>query len=149
VPGANRNNYGRKRERARAQTASGASHTRGANGSSLWARTTGRGQNSGADLKCVRRREGADGGRRLPGARSKHCIGRTTSAFCDHLHQICKLQHTVDLKKRKRNCDHLQWIWIFHCILKSFIYYGGKLCLHTWLVDTRFMQIPSKTTSKQ
>jgi hypothetical protein len=51
--------------------------------------------------------------------------------------------------KKKRNYDHLQQIWIFHCILKSFIYYGGKLCLHTWLVDTRFMQIPSKTTSKQ
>jgi hypothetical protein len=45
----------------------------------------------GADLKCMRGREGADGGRGLPDARLKHCIGRTTAAFCDHLHQIYKL----------------------------------------------------------
>jgi hypothetical protein len=53
-------------------------------------RVSGRGR-LGVDLKCVRGREGADGRRGLPGARSKHCIGRTTAAFCDHLYQICKL----------------------------------------------------------
>jgi hypothetical protein len=39
--------------------------------------------------------------------------------------------------------------YTIHYILKIFIYYGGKLCLHTWLVYTRFMQILSKTTLKQ
>jgi hypothetical protein len=35
---------------------------------------------------------GADGGRGLPGACSKHSIGRTTATFCDHLQQICTIQ---------------------------------------------------------
>jgi hypothetical protein len=76
--------------------ASGNGHGRG----QLRARTThgvrtgrvsGRGQNSGENLKCVHGREGTSGGRGLPGARSKHCIGRTTVTLCDYLHQIYKL----------------------------------------------------------
>jgi hypothetical protein len=34
---------------------------------------------------------GADNRRGLPGACSKHGIGRTTTTFCDHLQQICTI----------------------------------------------------------
>jgi hypothetical protein len=51
----------------------------------------GRGQNSSSDLKCVRGREGADGGRGLPGARSK------------------QLRHSVITYTRFVSCN-IQWI---------------------------------------
>jgi hypothetical protein len=71
--------------------------------------------------ECKRRQEGvdnmqaqmlngcADGGHGLTGLRSQSIIGKTSAKSCDHLQQI----YTIDY------------------ISKSFIYYGGKLRLHT------------------
>jgi hypothetical protein len=68
-----------------------------------------------------------DSGLGLMGARSKRSIGRTIATFYDHLQQI----------------------YTIHYISKSFILYGGKLRLHTWIVHIRFTLILSKTTWKQ
>jgi hypothetical protein len=56
---------------------------------------------------------------------------------------VTSLQQT--LLRKQKNCDYMQQIYSSHSNVKSFIYYGGKLCLHTWLVHARVMQIQSKT----